>query len=189
MPRISPDGKYLLFTLADYGQFHIWHKSADLWLLPLSNEEPDSLGSHSSGTHPITMTSAHPLEAVNSTEAESYHAWSSNGRWILCSSRRDDGNYTRLYISYFDRYGQAHHPFRLPQRTADADDLLLRSYNAAEFMVQPVQATSRHLTQAIKADARPATYAGSALFFPEADTTLVRAVPSSAERQSASVGY
>ena len=189
VPRISPDGKYLLFTLADYGQFHIWHKSADLWLLPLSNEEPDSLGSHSSGTHPATMTSAHPLEAVNSTEAESYHAWSSNGRWILCSSRRDDGNYTRLYICYFDRKGQAHHPFRLPQRTADADDLLLRSYNAAEFMVQPVQATSRHLTQAIKADARPVSYAGSALLFPEADTTLVRAVPSSAERRGASVGY
>lgn len=28
--RVSPDGRYLLFTLADYGQFHIWHKSSDL---------------------------------------------------------------------------------------------------------------------------------------------------------------
>ena len=36
VPRVSPDGRYLLFTLGDYGQFHIWHKSADLWLMDLS---------------------------------------------------------------------------------------------------------------------------------------------------------
>lgn len=33
--RISPDNKYLLFTLADYGTFHIWHKSSDLKLIDL----------------------------------------------------------------------------------------------------------------------------------------------------------
>ena len=29
-PRISPDGRYLLFTLADYGTFPIWHNEAEL---------------------------------------------------------------------------------------------------------------------------------------------------------------
>ena len=29
-PRVSPDGKHLVFTLSDYGNFSIWHKDADL---------------------------------------------------------------------------------------------------------------------------------------------------------------
>ena len=203
VPRVSPDGQYLLFTLADYGQFHIWHKSADLQILSL-NPTPSPVGEKSNPSTdsptPSKETSAgsqSPLphvthtgsEALNSPSSESYHAWSSTGRWILFSSRRDDGNYTRLYISYFDRDGRAHHPFRLPQRTADADDLMLRSYNAAEFLVQPVQATPHTLSRAIKADARPASYAGSALLHPEADTTRARQLTPPAERRSASVGY
>ena len=173
VPRVAPDGKYLLFTLADYGQFHIWHKSADLWVL----ENPD------------TLSSARPLLEVNSNEAESYHAWSSNGRWILLSSRRDDGNYTRLYISYFDNNGKSHRPFRLPQRTADDDDLLLRSYNAAEFMVNPVQPTQRQLRKVVKAEAMYATYGGSALLHPETDTAAVRPTSTAAERRREAVAY
>ena len=211
VPRVSPDGKYLLFTLADYGQFHIWHKSADLWLLPLDSAGQAPLPSTSNGTrayqhwyeeiplvvhdsttcgtaaHPMTL--AHPLLDVNSPEAESYHAWSSNGRWILFSSRRDDGNYTRLYISYFDENGQAHKPFLLPQRSADIDEELLRSYNAAEFLVQPVQPSQRQLRKVIKTDARPASYAGSALARPEADTTRMMRPQPTGERRGQAVGY
>ena len=32
-PRVSPDGKYLMFTLSAYGNFSIWHKDADLYLV------------------------------------------------------------------------------------------------------------------------------------------------------------
>ena len=75
VPRVSPDGRYLLFTLGDYGQFHIWHKSADLWLLDLLD------------------STAKPLHQANSPDADSYHGWSSSGRWIVFASRRDDGNH------------------------------------------------------------------------------------------------
>ena len=211
VPRVSPDGKYLLFTLADYGQFHIWHKSADLWLLPLENEgqasQPSStagtrefhrwnsgvplleLDSTTTGTSVHPLKSAIPLQAVNSPESESYHAWSSNGRWILFSSRRDDGNYTRLYISYFDRSGQPHKPFRLPQRSLDNDDLLLRSYNAAEFLLQPVQPSQRQLRKAIQAEAQPSAYTGSALAQPEADSIPASALQPTSERRSTAVAY
>lgn len=40
------------------------------------------------------------LKEVNSSDAESYHSWSSNSRWFVFSSRRDDGLYTRLYIAH-----------------------------------------------------------------------------------------
>ena len=175
VPRVSPDGTHLLFTLADYGQFHIWHKSADLWLLPLGTGKAEN------------EKNAYPLQNANSLESESYHSWSSNGRWILFSSRRDDGNYTRLYISYLDKKGFAHKPFLLPQRNPLHDLEMLRSYNAAEFLVQAVQPTQRQLRKTIKGNATPAIYAGSALLNPEIETPASRT--RSEGRRSESVGY
>lgn len=159
-PRISPDGRWLLFSLADYGQFHIWHKAADLCLIDLDNLE-----------------SIDNLEDLNSPESDSYHSWSSNGRWILFSSRRIDGNYTRLYLSYFDREGHAHQPVLLPQRRPRLYDELFRSFNAAEWMTQPVakgrSGLNSALREALRRDVRQARYAGSALAVPEAEDTIV----------------
>lgn len=121
LPRVSPDGRYLLYTEGDYGQFHIWHKSADLWVKDLQTGE------------------AYPLREANSNDADSYHAWSSNGRWIVFSSRRDDGSYTRLYIAYFDAAGQAHKAFLLPQCDPAQNLLLLKSYNVPELTREPVR--------------------------------------------------
>ena len=149
-PRVSPDGRWLLFSLADYGQFHIWHRSADLCAIPIGSLE-----------------NIEHLEKLNSPESESYHSWSSNGRWILFSSRRIDGNYTRLYISYFDRQGHAHKPLLLPQRRPQYYDELFRSFNAAEWMVQPVGPSPRMLENALRRDAIQASYTGSALMIPE----------------------
>ena len=101
VPRVSPDGRYVLFTLADFGQFHIWHSSADLYVKDLQTGE------------------VRPLQATNSPGVESYHGWSSNGRWMVFSSRRDDGSYTRPYIAYFDRNGQGHKA-NVPELTRDA---------------------------------------------------------------------
>jgi len=142
LPRISPDGRYMLFALADYGNFHIWHKSSDLWLMDLKSQE------------------VRPLTAVNSPEVESYHSWSSNGRWIVFSSRRMDGNYTRPYIAYFDRQGNAHKPFLLPQQSADYYERLFKSYNIPEFMVKPVGATRKTLLDAVEKEALPTQYGG-----------------------------
>lgn len=113
--RVSPDGRYLLFTMADYGQFHIWHNSADLYVKDLY-------------THQV-----YPLTAVNSKWADSYHGWSSNGRWLYVASRRDDGSYSRVYFAYFDRTGRAHKAFLLPQQNPLQNVLLTKSYNVPEL--------------------------------------------------------
>ena len=153
-PRVSPDGRWLLFSLADYGQFHIWHRSADLCTLNLgAADAPDEQGD------------------LNSPESDSYHSWSSNGRWILFSSRRIDGNYTRLYLSYFDSKGHAHRPVLLPQRRPQHYGELFRSFNAAEWMTCPVGPSPRNLEDALRRDARQARYAGSALATPETEET------------------
>lgn len=124
-PKISPDGKYLMFTMAEYGNFHIWHKSANLYTINIETNELDSMA------------------IVNSPDVESYHSWSSNGRWFIFSSRRIDGSYTRFYISYFDKNGMAQKPFILPQKYSEFYKQFLKSYNLPEFMVAPVNYSYR----------------------------------------------
>ena len=113
-PRVN--GKWLLFTGSAYATFPIWHKEADLYLMDLEN-----------GT-------VEPATPLNSEDTESYHSWSSNGRWVLFSSRRLDGRYTRLYIAHFDGEGHFGKPFLLPQKSFDHNLLRLKSYNVPEFV-------------------------------------------------------
>ena len=138
IPRVSPDGRYLLYGLGNFGCFHIWHPDADLYVTDLRTME------------------SRPLEAANSPQAESYHSWSSNGRWILFASRRDDGNYSRLYISYFDKDGNAHKPFELPQEDPDYYRYQLKSYNVPEFMVEPVKISAQEFRDIAMGEAQDA---------------------------------
>ena len=116
-PRLSPDGRFLAFTLHDFGNFSIWHKEADLYMLDLLTSRK------------------YPLDVFNSEEAESYHSWSGNGRWMVFSSRRIDGLYTRLFIGYVDSEGVGHKPFLLPQKDPlTYYDALMFSYNIPELM-------------------------------------------------------
>ena len=131
VPRVSPDGRYVLFTLGDYGQFHIWHKSSDLWVKDLQTD------------------SIYALTEANSDDVDSYHTWSSNGRWIVFSSRRMDGNYTRPFIAYFDKAGRAHKAFCLPQRDPEHNVLLLRSYNVPELTRNAVKVDAATLRECI----------------------------------------
>ena len=133
-PRVSPDGRYVLFTLAKFGQFHIWHSSSDLFVKDLQTGE------------------IRPLNAANSDNVDSNHTWSSNGRWIVVSSRRDDGSYSRPYIAYFDKNGQDHKAFLLPQEDPESNLLRLKSYNLPELTKNPVQISQEELTKVIHND-------------------------------------
>ena len=129
LPRISPDGRYLLFALGQYGCFHIWHHDADIVCIPLVE--------HSSPDTP--QPSPLDLTMLNGKDApDSYPTWSSNGHWIMCASRRDDGNYSRVYFSYFNN-GKVEKAFLMPQEDPELNTYLLKSFNRPEFMVEPVR--------------------------------------------------
>ena len=84
------------------------------------------------------------MSEANSANVDSYHSWSSNSRFMVFSSRRIDGLYTRLYMTYIDENGQEHKPFLLPQRKpAKFYSDLMFSYNIPEFIKGRVR-TDRH---------------------------------------------
>ena len=140
--RISPDGRYLLFSLGEYGTFHIWHRGSDLWVKDLETGE------------------VWPLKEANSDDADSFHNWSSNGRWIVFTSRRDDGLFTRTYFSHIDKDGKAGKAFMLPPRDLTGKRDRVYSYNVPEFTVEPVRQSVRDLSRMISQPAIQAEFSG-----------------------------
>ncbi|HPM81940.1 MAG TPA: hypothetical protein PLF81_14630 [Candidatus Anammoximicrobium sp.] len=130
-PRISPDGRFVLFCTCDYGEFPVYQPDSDLYLLNLKSGKYWKL-------------------ECNSPCADSWHCWSSNGRWIVFSSKRPTGVFTRLYLCHVDKDGRTSKPFLLPQRDPGCDDDLLSVYNLPEFITGPVRVSPAALLQAVR---------------------------------------
>ena len=113
-PRISPDGRFLVLTLHNYGCFPIWHKEADLHIIDLKSMKSSSM-------------------SLNSDFTDSYHSWSSNSRWLVFSSKRIDGLTARFFISYIDKNGISSKPFILPQKDPEFYQRFIKSFNLPEF--------------------------------------------------------
>lgn len=139
-PRPSYDGKYLMFTLADYGCFPIWHNEADNYILNLQTGE------------------AKPLTEANSPQTDSWHNWNVNSHWFVFTSRKGNGLYTRLYLAHIDDNGNVSKPFLLPQRNpAEYYDALIDSYNTPDFTARKVEFDTRSAAREISSDERITT--------------------------------
>jgi hypothetical protein len=136
-PRVSPDGRFVLFTAAKYSQFPIYLPSADLYLLDVA-----------SGTW--------KRMDINSDKADSFHSWSSDSRWIVFSSKRHGGAFTRSYFSHIDSAGNATKPFVLPQENPSFYESCIEVFNAPEFVKEPVQISPQALAKAAYSEALPA---------------------------------
>ncbi len=130
-PRISPDGKHLVFTLADYGTFPIWHREADLYMFDLKSKSVKRMD-------------------INSNETESYHSWSLNSNWLVFSSKRTDGRSARPYIVYVDSSGNQGKEFVLPQEDPSLYGRMLESFNIPEFVNGRVELNPREFAKATR---------------------------------------
>lgn len=114
-PKCSPDGRWILYTVADYGTFPIWHTECDLELMEL------------------TTGRIRKLDTVNSGRSDTYHSWSSNSKWVAFASKREDGQYGRPFFFHLDSDGNATKPFVLPQKAPDFYEGFLLSFNIPDL--------------------------------------------------------
>ena len=131
MPRITPDGQFMLFSLAECGGYNLYHMDSDLMMMDLQTRKMI------------------PTDILNSQRAESFHAWSSNGRWVIYVTKRFDGRYTRLMMAYWDGK-RFHKPFLLPQRNPEENTQLLMAYNVPEFIKGPVMVSRDEMAKLFK---------------------------------------
>lgn len=121
MPRVSNDGNYLIYCKALYGGSPFSHHESDLWILDLKTGENRC------------------MTEVNSPDfTDAFHNWSSNDRWMVFGSRREDGTHTRPFITYVDNKGIGRKPFLMPQHNPKVYYAeLMMSYNCVEFVTAP----------------------------------------------------
>jgi hypothetical protein len=134
IPRITPDGRFLVFCMCDYGCFPVYQPSSDLYLMDLETRDYNR------------------LDAVNSEFAESWHSFSTNSRWMAFSSKKRGGLFTRTHFSYIDPDGNVYKPFILPQKNPAFYDSLLNTYSVPELLTGPVKINQKALTRAIRSE-------------------------------------
>lgn len=140
-PRVSPDGRYLMACISTHGIFPLDQIASDLFLFDFEN-----------GT-------ARHIDEINSPYAESYHSWASGSKWVMFSTRREDGVFTRLYFSHIDGNGHFSKPFALPQKDPENNRKNLFAFNVAEFMIEPIGISPEEFADFIDDNAAiPAVY-------------------------------
>lgn len=131
-PKCSPDGKWIMYTVADYGTFPIWHTECDLEMMNLQTGEI------------VKMT------AANSDRSDTYHSWSSDSRWFVFASKRGDGKYGRAYFCHVDEHGNVTKPFVLPQEDPWLYEDSLRSYNIPDLSDGPADFDAEMIGRMVK---------------------------------------
>lgn len=142
LPRVNPaDPNCIAVNISPYSSFPA-RALGDLVLVFLDNNGRNHRDNHRDNASDASDTSdasdAMPrfelATALNSPEAESFHSWSRNGRWLVYASKRQDGYFSLPYIAHFDGK-QFSKPFLLPQKDGNHYRSLLKSFNLPELTV------------------------------------------------------
>ena len=118
-PKASPDGRWLMFTVAEYGTFPLFHTESTLYLVDLKTGEIKA------------------LDSIKGDKSDTYHSWSSNSRWFVFASKRGDGQYGKPYFCHIDADGNLTKPFVLPQKSARFYEYNLKSFNVPDLGMSP----------------------------------------------------
>jgi hypothetical protein len=138
-PKISPDGKYLVFAASEYGYFTINYKSSDLYIMDLQ-------------TGKVTE---YPY---NSPVTDSYHSFSSNGKWMTFASKRIDEIFTQVYFTHLSNDGTFSKPFVLPQSDPSFYEKFMLNYNIPEMVTAKVPLSPWKLEDVATGAANPVIF-------------------------------
>jgi len=114
--KFSPDGKWIIFCKAE--NYMLLMPDSELYIIPAEGGEARRL-------------------RANTPRMNSWHSWSSNGRWLVFSSKANTA-YTQLFLTHIDENGESTPPVLL-ERFTGAD----RAANIPEFVPLPAAAIAK----------------------------------------------
>ena len=106
-PKISPDGKWIVFVQCKNGQ--LMRPDSQLYIIPAEGGTARRLRS-------------------NTRLMNSWHSWSPNGRWLVFSSKARSP-YTQMYLTHIDEQGNSSPAILIDNATASN-----RAVNIPEFV-------------------------------------------------------
>ncbi len=106
-PKVSPDGRFVVFVKARNGQ--LLRPDSELWIVPLGGGEARRM-------------------RCNTPLMNSWHSFSPNGRWMVFSSKANTP-YTQLFLTHLDLNGESTPAILVPDSTAAN-----RAANIPEFV-------------------------------------------------------
>ena len=109
-PKISPDGKWIVFVKCRNGQ--LMRPDSELWIVPVGGGVPRRM-------------------RCNTPRMNSWHSFSPNGRWLVFSSKYPSP-YTQMYLTHIDENGMDSPPILIENATAAN-----RAVNIPEFVNIP----------------------------------------------------
>jgi len=137
MPRISPDGRWLVTCMVDNGGFPVWPTSSDLYITDLNKAEATGIFNYEK-------------LSLNTDLSQSWHSFSSNSRWLAYSSKQQNGLFTRIYLAYIDENGQSQKSFIVPQKNPLRYDSTIESLSFPELTTGPMRISAGQLAAAIR---------------------------------------
>jgi len=108
--KFSPDGKWIIFCKAE--NYMLLMPDSELYIIPAAGGEARRL-------------------RANTPRMNSWHSWSSNGRWLVFSSKANTA-YTQLFLTHIDEHGESTPPVVLDRFTGSD-----RAANIPEFVPLP----------------------------------------------------
>ena len=140
-PKASPDGRWLMFTVSDYGTFPLYHTECTLHLIDLATGEDK------------------PLTSMKGNRSDTYHSWSSDSHWFVFASKRGDSQYGKPWFCHIDDNGNPTKPFVLPQKSSRFYDNTLKSFNVPDIAKSSTGMTVKDATRMFKASSEQFTQA------------------------------
>jgi Flp pilus assembly protein TadD len=110
--KFSPDGKWIIFCKAE--NYMLLMPDSELYIIPAAGGEARRL-------------------RANTPRMNSWHSWSSNGRWLVFSSKANTA-YTQLFLTHIDENGESTPPVVLDRFTGSD-----RAANIPEFVALPAE--------------------------------------------------
>jgi Flp pilus assembly protein TadD len=114
--KFSPDGKWIIFCKAE--NYMLLMPDSELYIIPAEGGEARRL-------------------RANTPRMNSWHSWSSNGRWLVFSSKANTA-YTQLFLTHIDEQGESTPPVVLDRFTGSD-----RAANIPEFVPLPADAIAK----------------------------------------------